>query len=117
MMATDISKNAISNAKINFKKNNTENIEIKKTNLADGIAEKFNIILANLPIKNEIWNTETNSIIEKLLKSIQNNLEQDSEIYIPWASFEQNQKKEIEELFKRNKFNYKIIELRDLGYT
>jgi len=60
ILATDISKKALTIAKINKKRLKAKNIKFVKSNLFEKINEKFDLILANLPylkekeIKNEL---------------------------------------------------------------
>lgn len=49
ILATDISKDALSVAKINCNKNNVGNIELLESDLFNNINEKFNIIVSNPP--------------------------------------------------------------------
>lgn len=65
IIASDISKEALKVAKLNCKRYNLENVELKFSNLFENIHEKFNIIVSNPPyIKTDV--------IKSLSKEVQN---------------------------------------------
>lgn len=121
VVATDISDLAIENAVFNAKNNNVENIvKVAKTNLLDGVAEKFDIICANLPILDEVWEgrrIEPLKVIKDFLKSANNNLLPNGEILISWGSFAEENRISFEELAKKNGFSFSVIESENLGFT
>lgn len=120
VIATDISDIAIQNARANIDTNNVSNkVEVLKTSLLDGVEGKFDLICANLPILDEVWERpETNSLatVELLLQQAKIKLNSHGEIYLSWASFA-GKKEVLEKLFEKHGYHFHLISAERLGHV
>lgn len=121
VVATDISDLAIQNASYNIKHNNVEKIvELFKANLLEGVEGKFDIICANLPILDEVWDgrkIEPLEVIENFFVSASNYLTNDGKILIPWGSFAEDSRRELENLIQKYEFDFHITKEEKLGFV
>ena len=117
VVATDVSKEAIENSAINFKNNNfVGEIDLKETNLLEGVKGEFDIVFANLPILDDVWPKETLSLIEEFLSNIRDGLNENGKIYLPWGSFSEDLRNDLEKLIRDRGFEFEIIKTNKLGY-
>lgn len=120
VVATDISSVAVQNAIFNSEKNNVGNkIKMVKTSLLNGIDGKFDFIFANIPILDEAWDvneSEIESTTKKLLESAKEKLSEDGKIYIPWGSFAEKGRKNLEGLILENGYQFTVQSKEALGY-
>jgi methylase of polypeptide subunit release factors len=121
VVATDISDTAIENMTYNIKNNNLNDlIEVYKTNLLEGVRYKFDIICANLPILDEVWEgvkIEPLSVIENFLKNAINSLRLGGSILIPWGSFAEKNRVNFERLIKKYHFDFSVTQKEKLGFV
>jgi 2-polyprenyl-3-methyl-5-hydroxy-6-metoxy-1,4-benzoquinol methylase len=110
VLLADNEDRAIENTKINLEKNNLK-AEVIKSNLFEKIDRKFDYILANLPILNEVWDSETSSITERFLKEYKNHIKPNGKVYFSWASFA-----DLEPV-KKSVPKCEIIEEKALGFN
>ena len=76
------------NTYLNLKKiTNFKNYDLIKSNLLEDVTDKYDIILANLPISSKYWNLDTFTIYEKFLKALKNNIKKESSVYLTHSSF------------------------------
>lgn len=119
VIATDISEKAIRNANMNVQNNKVTNkVRVIKTDLFNGIEGRFDIINANLPILDEVWDAQgiqVESTLERFLKQAKSFLTPKGKIYLPWGSFAD--KKIIESLIKKYNYNYSVQNIDKLGFT
>lgn len=121
VVATDIEDKAIENAKENVIRNNvSDKVKVIKTDLLEGVDGTFDYIFANIPMKKGVWDKEGISVTstpQQFIESAKSKLNQGGEIYIPWGSFAEETRVDLESVLKKNglKFNLSIKEL--LGYT
>lgn len=117
VVATDISKEAIENARINFNKNDfVGEIELRETSLLNGVDRKFDIVFANLPILIEVWANEPLSLIRKFIFDVKSKLNKNGQIYLPWGSFVEDLRQDLEKEIKSFGFEFEILETNKLGY-
>jgi release factor glutamine methyltransferase len=120
VVATDISDEAVKNALINVNENNVgDKVIVLKTNLLNDVQGKFDIICANLPILDELWESQgvkVESTIELFLRQAKGVLNPGGEIYLPWGSFAKG-KDALEVLFIKYGYNFRVIKEEKLGYT
>lgn len=108
VVATDVDKHAVANAKFNIKSNNLDSIiEVVGTSLLNNITGKFDTIVANLPIAKELWTEEPLSIIEQFVSDLSVNLNSNSRVLLTWASFGEDRRK-LEEIFNSNGFKFEL---------
>jgi len=117
VIAADIEKDALKNAKENKKFHKLKNIEIRKSNLFSNIKknEKFNLIIANLPFedvsekrfKNFLFDPDY-KLHEKFLKKAKDHLLPNGKILISSGDIANEEK--LLELIK--KYNYKILKVK-----
>ncbi len=119
VVATDISdiavKNALSNASLNGV---TKRMKVLKSDLFEGVEGKFDVICANLPILDELWEQKgihVESTIELFLKKAKLFLNSGGKIYLPWASF--GDKPYLESLLKKLAYNFQLLAVEKLGYA
>ena len=90
VVACDVDPLAIENAKKNVKKYDfEEQIELIKSDLFENVEGKFDYILANLPILDEVWATAelTENIIARYLRASREHIKKGGKVYFTWASF------------------------------
>lgn len=108
VVATDVNKHAVANAKFNIETNNLESvIEVVETSLLNNITDIFDTIIANLPIAKELWTEEPLSIIEQFVGDLSVNLNSNSRVLLTWASFGEDRHK-LEEIFNSNGFKFEL---------
>ncbi|MDO8604454.1 MAG: methyltransferase [bacterium] len=120
VVATDVSGVAIENAQVNVIANNVvDRVKILKTNLLDDVQGKFDLICANLPILDELWETQgvkTEATIEVFLKEAKMSLNLGGQIYLSWGSFAEK-KDIIEDLFKKHGYDFRSVTTEQLGHV
>jgi methylase of polypeptide subunit release factors len=119
VIATDISEKAVKNATENVLSNKVDGVvKVIKTDLFDGIEGRFDVINANLPILDEVWDDQgiqVESTLEQFLKQAKSFLKTNGIIYLPWGSFAN--KEIIESLIKKYNYTYKVQSVDKLGFT
>lgn len=118
VIASDVSNNAIQNTKENIQRYNLEKlIDLRKSNLFESIPEKFDYILANLPILDEVWNDkegEASNLIKKFVLEAIKHLELDGSLYFAWGSF--SDITPLKEWLSHQNLQMKEISEEALGY-
>lgn len=115
VVAIDVDKNSLENAKINVKANNVQDkVEVIESDLFDKVHGKFDYILANLPISDKHWNlsVSTLDLVKKFVIESLNHTKENGKIYIVWASF--SKVSPLKQFFKEKSYNYKEIKQRKL---
>ncbi len=94
VVCSDVDMHAILNAKENVASNNLQNnIEVLQSNLFDALDWKFDYIFANLPILDEVWNSNvqknnsTSTLIQRFLREKSKYLSKNWKTYLTRASF------------------------------
>ncbi len=90
--AVDISPNAVANTSENVKRLGLENVvEVVQTNLFDGLTQRYDLIVANLPILGAVWNDLTgpvSKVYERFLTEYDQYLQHPSgRVLMGFASF------------------------------
>lgn len=121
VVATDIDDRAITNALENVASNQVDSlVSVVKTNVLDGVQGKFDFIFANIPILEEVWderNIDVTSVSEQLMKAAQEKLKNEGQLFVPWGSFAEDKREELEELFLESGFSFTLETKKALGYT
>ena len=121
VVATDNSNVAVSNALKNAKANKVaDKISVVRTNVLDGIDEKFDFIFANLPILNEFWELEqvdVDSVLGTFFKTVKEKMNPGGKIYFPWASFAEDKREWLEKYILAQGYSFDLIKEDKLGYT
>lgn len=90
VVASDIDEKAIANAEENVSRYDLENrIQLVKSDLFDEVEGKFDYILANLPINDEVWTIgeSTTNLIGRFLTQCPDYVKENGKVYFGWASF------------------------------
>lgn len=121
VVATNNSNVAVSNALKNAKANKVaDKISVVRTNVLDGIDEKFDFIFANLPILNEFWELEqvdVDSVLGTFFKTVKEKMNPGGKIYFPWASFAEDKREWLEKYILAQGYSFDLIKEDKLGYT
>lgn len=122
VIATDISDAAIENAKSNIMKHDvTDVVKVLKTNLLDNAEGTFDYIFANIPITDDnVWNIvgiDAASTLRDFFESAKSRLNQGGEIYLPWGSFAEEKRKDLEDMLKNHGYTFDVRTKTHLGYT
>lgn len=121
VVATDVSELAIRNAEENVLLNNVQDkVKVIRTSLLNGIDGKFDIICANLPILDTVWESQgidPDGTVKSFIESAKNNLNSNGKIYIPWASFAEANRNFLEDLFRNSGYTFQLIKKDVFGYT
>jgi len=113
VLAVDSDIKAVNNATRNVEKVKLSNvILIKKSNLFEDVDGTFDVILANLPISEEI-SFGAKEIVKRFLNHIRTYLNPDGIVLFSFADF--GNVKEIESLFAKNKLLVKLSSENKLG--
>jgi len=119
VIATDISDTAIKNTEENVKLNNLlDKVIVLKTNFLEDVNGRFDLIIANLPILDEVWGSQpdsSKSTLESFINEAKPFLNIDGRILIPLASF--IDVKATEKIFERCGYSFNIKKEEKLGYT
>jgi len=89
-----------------------------KANLLEGVEGKFDYIFANIPILDEVWGEEgvVESTVQKLLSTAEGKLNQGGKIYIPWGSFAEDDRKELEKMVVDKGYRFGLHTKEALGH-
>lgn len=90
VLCTDIEKLAVENTLENVREHNLEQtVTVRHADLFEDIAEKFDIIAANLPINEEVWDSTRSprAIMERFFSQLDNHLTPSGKVFVTWASF------------------------------
>ncbi len=121
VVATDVSEPAIVNAVDNVCLNDVQGqVDVRKTNLLDGVPGRFDLILANLPISEELWEKQgfsAESLVSVFLRSAKASLKSDGEILIPWGSFAEEGRQKLEDALLTLDYSFVTYHKEALGYT
>lgn len=121
VVATDIDDRAITNALENVASNQVDSlVSVVKTNVLDGVQGKFDFIFANIPILEEVWderNIDVTSVSEQLMKAAQEKLKNEGQLFVPWGSFAEDKRGELETLLLESGFSFTLETKEALGYT
>jgi len=106
---SDINQEAINNTLINIQKNhNKQNFNLIKSNLFESIDEKFDHILANLPISEDEWEgISTKKIVEEFLIKCKDYLNPNGTVHLTWASLSKIEP--IKEILSTLNYQYDLI--------
>ena len=119
VIATDISEAALANTQENIARSHLEaKITIRKSSLLQDVSERFDLIIANLPIDPAIWQTGSVTPIEllaELLATAPSHLTSTGMIYVPWGSFREIAP--VRALLQASVFRVEEIQEEALGYT
>lgn len=122
--ASDINPRAVANAIVNryYNKFKKEQVEISKASILDAVPEdeKLDIILANIPIvESGLWGkTNISQIAEKLLDDAKLKLKEGGKLLIPWGSFAESGKENLQAMLSNKDYDYKIVKTIDKeGHT
>ena len=113
VVATDISDKALSNARENLE----DKVEVVKSDLFENVSGRFDYIVANLPILDEVWDIEqpTTSLMGRFLSQCPDHINPKGKLYFAWASF--SDVEPIKGLCKTLKYDFKVTSEEKLGYT
>jgi len=119
VVATDIDDKAIENARKNVVANNvSESVSVVKTSVLDDVAGGFDYIFANIPILEEVWDKlDVNSVSAKLIDAVEKKLKSNGELYIPWGSFAEKERSQLEKLLFKSGFSFTVQTKEAIGYT
>lgn len=119
VIATDVSDLAVQNTLSNVLQNGVSGkVKVIKTSLFAGIDSRFDIICANLPILEEVWDPlgiQVETTIESFLKQAQMYLKPGGKIFLPWASF--GDKSQIDHLIEKYGYSFNLCAEEKLGHT
>ena len=117
-VATDNDEKALQNLRENLSSNHLDQkIEIRKSDLFENVDEKFDYILANLPINDDFWETDgtTVNLIKQVIDEANGYLETDGELLFVWASFAEVEP--IREYLKKKRLEFEEVAEEKMGYT
>lgn len=117
VVATDVSDVAIKNALSNIELNGVvDKINVLKTSLLENVEGTFDLICANLPILEKVWNTSVSNLYRTFLSHAKNKLDDQGRIYIPWSSFAEKERAELENAIKESGFEYSLTTVNKLDH-
>lgn len=91
VIAADLNERAVSNARENVSRHGLETvIEVRRSDLFSEVPESFDVICANLPILDEVWETSsgfTTRVIGRFLHDLSGHLKSGGRVFLPWGSF------------------------------
>jgi release factor glutamine methyltransferase len=105
VFASDVDTKAIKNTKENLKWLNINNVKVVKSSLYDNIEGKFDIIIGNLPINENLWDIDPKKLIRRFIKESKHYLKKEGKIYFTWFSI--SDVKPIREYCIKNKYKVK----------
>jgi release factor glutamine methyltransferase len=120
VVAIDIDPPAIKNAQENIKQFTFEhNISLLQGNLLEGVSISFDYIFANLPILDEVWDasTKATSLLDTFLEQARIALQPAGRVFIPWGSFAEEKRPQIEMSFRQHGFSFTCKQKEHGGYT
>ncbi|MEM9336601.1 MAG: methyltransferase [Patescibacteria group bacterium] len=121
VVATDVSSEAIENALRNVECNGyNETVTIMEADLLDGVGGEFDLILANLPMLDDVWEKEgvsVGSTAEKFLNQVPAKLSSNGQVLVPWGSFAEDARIKFETLLGDLDFEYSLESKEALGFT
>lgn len=121
VVATDTSPEAIENAIRNTELNGlTSEISVIQTDLMTDVDGTFDVILANLPMLDDVWEVEgvdVDSTAKRFLEQVPSKLSVDGKILVPWGSFAEEARVQFEKLLTQMGFTFTVSSKEALGYT
>ncbi|MFZ2886296.1 MAG: class I SAM-dependent methyltransferase [Minisyncoccia bacterium] len=120
VVATDVSDKAIQNATENVERNNVgDRVKVTRADVLDGIEGSFDYMFANIPILKEVWekqNIAAKTVVQKLLESAKTKLNRGGKLYIPWGSFAETERKQLEVDIVQNGYSFGLHTKEALGH-
>lgn len=112
VVASDTSARAVESAQKNAEANGVaDRISVVQGSLLDGLEGPFDYIFANLPIQANIWGSqETVATVRHFLRTAEAKLAQDGVIYLPWASFADSARGDVEKFLSNSSYGYERID-------
>lgn len=113
VVASDVDIKAIENTKENLNLLGiNDKVEVIKSSLFENIHGKYDIICANLPINEDLWDIKPKELVRRFIWQAKNYLKENGKIYLVWFSIS-----DVNPIRKycREK-NYKIKEISEEKY-
>jgi release factor glutamine methyltransferase len=118
VVATDVSDVALDNAEENVKELGLEDrVQVVKSDLFEAVDGKFDYVVANLPINDNVWDMEqsTTNLVGRFLSQAPEYLNPNGKLYLAWASFSDIQP--VKALCASLDYNFKLTSEEKLGHT
>lgn len=117
VLAADVSPFAVQNTWKNIRANNLDAVtSVRQSDLFSNIPEKFDLILANLPILEDgLWQQNPVEIIERFLSHFSSHLNDGGAAWLTWGSF--SSVEPLVSFLHEQGLKYVVHQEDALGYT
>ncbi len=115
VLAVDNNRKAVLSTKKNVNNYNLANIiSTKQSDLFDGVEKKYDLVLANLPISEFVWNCNPRVVLERFMYGVHHHVKSGGEAYFTWASF--GAEGSADKLISAVGYSYDKFETNKLGH-